>query len=85
MSSAAEVRAVVAGLRMTFATKIREYGDYRPDEARLVVESAAVLHKRLAKILELEEWKQEDLLEMSAVSFLLAVGMKNDSMEEESP
>ena len=74
---AAPIAEIVGALRKTFAVKMREFADVRGSETTLVRESVEVLSKRLGSLIEKEGWDQKQLLEMSAIAFLLALSMEH--------
>ncbi len=78
-----KVRSICSALQKTLGLKVMEYRDQRPDDAELVTAQASTLQKRLGKILDEEEWTDKQLLEMSTITFLMAVAASTATEKDE--
>ena len=72
------LRGIVKGLRTTFTIKADEFRLECAHEANIVARAHKSLEKRLDSLLDRDDWNRDQVLEISAVTFLLAVGMGKD-------
>jgi hypothetical protein len=78
-----KVRAISKGLQKTLGLKVTEYKERCPDDSRTVTRAAPILSKRLGKLLDDESWTGTKLLEISTITFLMAVATEQLGEEEE--